>query len=224
VRGLGATATDKMLKSAGLWTRELWYLNSVPSRYVSIGFESEGVPLPQAPDRLTGQVEIPSGWSLQPLPLKDKRKARLMLEREQEFWEEVTDRAWSTGFDPTKLLKEFWTAVSAGSHERYWYAWRQAPTSGIVKKLLGVRTRSRLPSKPFYRVFGQKKERVKRVWARVEEEPTPDESVVPSFGPFDVRPAFGAGTTYSEGGLIYQRAHYRWLMEEEALARFLQWR
>nr|WAK77781.1 MAG: hypothetical protein [Botourmiaviridae sp.] len=221
VRGLGMAATDKMIKSAGLWTRELWYLNSVPSRFVSIGIETEGVPLPQAPDRLTGQVELPPGWSLQPLPL-DKRKARRALEREREFWEEVTDRAWSTGFDPTKCLKEFWTAVSAGSFERCWYRWRQANSSKIVKKLMGVRIRSRLPSKPFYRVSSQTKERVKRVWARVEEESESEWSSEGSWSPPRVRPVFGAGTTYQSDGLIFSRPHYWWLRQEEALARFVQ--
>nr|UUW21023.1 MAG: RNA-dependent RNA polymerase [Sanya botourmia-like virus 7] len=220
VRGLGMKATDKMIKAAGLWTRELWYLNSVPSRYVSIGFETEGVPLPQAPDRLTGQVEIPPGWSLQPLPA-DKGKARQALEKEQEFWEEVTDRAWTTGFDPTKQLREFWTAVSTGSFERCWYRWRQASTNKLVKKLMGVRTRSRLPSKPFYRVFGQVKERVKRVWARDEEETVAPEDDCPQ-GPLLMRPAYDTGSTYLRGELIIQRNLYRWLSEESALARFVQ--
>nr|UUW21028.1 MAG: RNA-dependent RNA polymerase [Sanya botourmia-like virus 10] len=220
VRGLGMTVTDNMLKLAGLWTRELWYVNSVPSRYLAIGYEVEGVPLPQSPSRLTGQVELPPGWSLQPLP-RDKRKARQALEQEREFWEEVTDRAWTSGFDPTKLEKEFWATVSTGSFERSWYRWRQKPTIPIVKKLLRGRYQSRLPSKPLYRVLLQRKERVKRVWARVEEEDEDVDDRRP-FGPLHIVPRAHAGDTYVEDGIIHYRSLYRWLNEEEALARYVQ--
>jgi hypothetical protein len=174
VRGLGMAATDRMLKASGLWLRDVWYVNSVPSRFLSIGVEEEGEPLPLTPERVTGQVDLPSGWKPLPLPI-DKRKAREALLAERDFWEEVTDRAWTSGFDPRKLERQFWLAVSRGGFENQYRAWRDLHKPGavhpLVKKLMGVRVRSRLPSKPLYRVINQdKRKRVKRVWQRVEEE------------------------------------------------------
>jgi hypothetical protein len=125
------------------------------------------------PDRITGQVVVP-GWKPLPLPI-DKRKARAALVDEREFWEEVTDRAWTSGFDPKKLERQFWIDVSCGGFENQYRVWRDLHRPGMIhplaKRLLGVRVRSRLPSKPLYRVIGQqKKKREKRVWQRVDEE------------------------------------------------------
>jgi len=86
---------------------------------------------------------------------------------------------------------------------------------------MGVRIRSRLPSKPFYRICLQKKERVTRVWARVEEEPEPVLEECP-YGPLLMRPSYDAEDFYQDGGLIFSRNRYRWLCEEDALARFVQ--
>jgi hypothetical protein len=170
VRGLGVPASADSLKLAGLWPRELWYVNSVPSRFTAIGCETEGEPLPLAPDRLCGQVEVPANWRLRPLP-HSKSRASQLLEEEEEFWEELRERAWSEGFDPRKKEREFWQAVSRGGFEDRWYEWRRPPANKLVQKLLGARVRSRLKSKPLYRVLAQPRlRREKRVWTRVDEE------------------------------------------------------
>lgn len=106
---------------------------------------------------------------------RDKVKAREALLAERDFWEEVTDRAWTSGFDPRKLESRFWSDVSRGGFENQWHVWRDLHKPGMVHplvvKLMGKRVRSRLPSKPLYRVLNQtKKRRDKRVWQRVEEE------------------------------------------------------
>jgi len=174
VRGLGIPATDRMLKSSGLWTWELWYVNSVPSRYPEIGKEEEGVALPISPSFLTGQVVLPKGWSLLPPP-KNKALHKKALDDERGFWDEVTESAWTSGFNPKKATDQFWSDVAAGGFESGWVQWRDlhkaARLRPIVKKLLGSCYRSRLPSKGLYRVINQdKRKREKRVWQRVDED------------------------------------------------------
>jgi hypothetical protein len=214
-----------MLKASGLWLRDVWYVNSVPSRFLSIGVEEEGEPLPLTPERVTGQVDLPSGWKPLPLPI-DKRKAREALLAERDFWEEVTDRAWTSGFNPKKLERQFWLAVSRGGFENQYRAWRDLHKPGAVhplaKKLMGVRVRSRLPSKPLYRVINQdKRKRVKRVWQRVEEEfeeRTVAERAVELVARKIALPSFSA-LDKSDLLPIYRGV---WVDQELALDRFIQ--
>jgi len=224
-RGLGIAASEWMLKDSGLWRRELWYLNSVPSRYdKSMAYCTEGVPLPPPPDRLSGQVELPRGWKRVEMSDRPQKRARQRAE-EKEFWEEVVDRAWGQCYNPRSVSKRYWEEVDRGSQEHLYHAWAQKNIRvkpfilKLVKKWSGVSgLRSRLRSKPFYMLPLNKGKR-RTVWCRVEEaaEELPDPvirfkemvqkkiALMPSMEtPYR--------TVCSE----------RWLDEEEALTRYLQ--
>lgn len=176
-RGLSIPANEVMLKQSGLWARELWYFNSVPSRYDHRSFETvtEGVPLPFPPDRLVGQVKIPPGWGLEPVSRSPRVRAVQRVE-ERQFWDEVVDLAWGTSYSPREAEKEYWKAVSATSFESSWYRWKTSklPRKGLFKFLIrfcGRTTRSRLKSAKLYRFMAyERKTKRESVWVRRAEE------------------------------------------------------
>lgn len=228
MRGLKIPASDVQLKLSGLWTRELWYVNSVPSRFLAIGYEDEGEPLPLAPDRLTGQLEIPTGWALRELP-RDKRKARMAREEEREFWEELVDKSWETGFNPKTLEKEFWTAVSRGGFEGHWQRSKkrvEVPKDKLFRMLLGKKVRSRMPSKALYRVIRQRKTFVEKVWTRVDElveESGPEITVRRGIDFPEWFFPHSSLTRHLPGRSDPQALSFRrWCEAEDAMARYVQ--
>nr|UUW21018.1 MAG: RNA-dependent RNA polymerase [Sanya botourmia-like virus 1] len=180
-RGLGMWVTEQMLKSSDLWHREVWYMNSVPSRYDE-GFESitEGIPLPQPPDRLEGQVTLPAGWrrgveSQCPLKRAEQRA------RERDFWEEITDLAWGTTYVPKDVERAYWRNVELGSQETNFYNWRtmrfkSSSMAKFVFRFSGSKgPRSRLRSARLFNWLNRPKGQKRRqVWQWVGEESEPE--------------------------------------------------
>ncbi|QJT73673.1 RNA-dependent RNA polymerase [Botrytis cinerea ourmia-like virus 7] len=168
--GLGIPVTVGALKRSGFWHRELWYSNSVPRRLSAIGAPPvEGVELPQAPDRLTGQVELPSGWVLRP---QNKNKKKRLEEKENEklFWEAVVDSSWGREYCPKVLLKEFWSKVVGTGYERDWIRWKS--TRNISTKPLFrafTSPRSVLHSRTLYADLLRARIRQKKVWVQLED-------------------------------------------------------
>jgi len=226
-RGLAMPASDVMLKLSGLWRRELWYVNSVPSRYEKcLSLCTEGVPLPPPPDRLSGQVELPRGWRRQELSQKPSVRARQRA-AEVDFWDEVIESAWGSTYKPRDVDKQYWEDVVAGSHERAYYDWtrkniRCKPfVAKFITRLTKVKgLRSRLRSKPLYVILSQPRSMKRRtVWARVEEE----SECLPD--PAD----YMKETVHRKIALVSaMEAPYwpmcteRWLRGEEALAGYVQ--
>jgi len=196
VRGLGIPASAGMLVKSGLWRRELWYFNSVPARYRA-GFSSccEGEPLPEPPDRLSGQVKIPRGWRRVELS-PDPRERAIQRSGEKLFWEEVVDLAWGSEYKPKSVCKDYWDAVEVGSYELRYHEWTrrslkmdlvpgssQAKYRSIVEKLSGVRGfRSRLRSAPLWKFFSHSTKQRKTVWVYVGvDEEVMDRDLVSDF-------------------------------------------
>jgi len=154
VRGLGILATDKALKSSGLWYRELWYLNSVPAD--RFGRE---LALPQPPTKLEGKVRIPPGWRR-----VSAREARGRLDEETEFFDELLELAWQPGElnSVRDLTQEYFIRVSATGFESQWRRWKK---TSVRRPLYGsLPLKSRLKSKPFYAL--QVDSYRKEVWVR----------------------------------------------------------
>jgi len=185
-RGLGMSVTESMLKSSDLWYRELWYMSSVPARYDhALERVTEGIPLPEAPDRLEGQVKIPSGWRRcvlsQSPPVRAKQRRQ-----ERDFWELVTDASWGSRYSPREVEKEYWQQVKHGSFETQFYNWRTARcpafAKAFIRRMTSVRNsllpskvydgpRSRLSSRALWAWLTRPEEQRRRtVWQWVGEE------------------------------------------------------
>jgi hypothetical protein len=171
----------------------LWYFNSVPVGLVRSRLV-EGELFPTPPDRLTGQVKIPSGWVRQVVSRKPSVRA-FQKAAEQEFWDEVVESAWGTTYEPKCVEKEYWDAVDRASFERSYHEWCERkkwpkkPLFKFAKKLLTCRdtscllhggskdwkcagVRSRLPSRQLYATLSRPEGgRKDHVWVkRVDEE------------------------------------------------------
>jgi hypothetical protein len=228
VRGLGVNATDGMLKTAGLWKRELWYLNSVPDRYECFGSVTEGVPLPPPPDRLAGQVKLPSGWRRQVVSRSPSVRA-IQLATEQEFWDEVTDLAWGTAYSPREVEQQYWADVESGSFESRYTEWRKMDFRSkkpfiqrFVAKITGVKGgRSRLKSRPFWFISGLARQRRTHVWCRVDED-TEEEPGEPLGDHFKEMVQRKIALVRAFETPFVTLCSERWLREEDALARYVQ--
>lgn len=177
VRGLRMMATEKMLKDSGLWLRELWYVNSVPSTGNSLDnfLPEEGLPsLPQAPDRLVGQVILPPSWALRPLP-SHPRERKAALTKEREFWDDVTERSWGSEYRPAEVEQKFWREVSGTGVEHRWREWQhyrrgaRLARRGYLKKIL-QKPRSFLRRKTLFNLLRKVEKKTTRVWCPVGEE------------------------------------------------------
>jgi len=180
-RGLGMWVTEAMLKSSDLWHRELWYMNSVPSRW-DRGSITEGVPLPLPPDRLEGQVKIPAGWRRVELSQSPRERALQRL-NEREFWEQITDLSWGSVYSPKDVERAYWRDIEMGSQENRFYDWRTAKTfqpsgtkgqwyTNFALRISGVKgPRSRLRSRCLFAWLNSEKPKKRSpVWVRVDEE------------------------------------------------------
>nr|UYL95431.1 MAG: RNA-dependent RNA polymerase [Zhangzhou Botou tick virus 3] len=136
-RGLGMWVTEQMLKQSDLWHRELWYLTSVPSRYDD-GFDcpTEGIPLPNPPDRLEGQVKLPAGWRRCVLSSDPKVRASQRAQ-ERDFWDQITDLAWGSTYSPKDVERKYWREVEFGSQETNFFNWRTMRFSNATGGMVG---------------------------------------------------------------------------------------
>lgn len=229
VRGLRMAVTEGMLKASGLWLRELWFVNSVPDRWedhygLSWTAPEEALPpLPQAPDRLVGQVKLPPNWFLKPLPRKP-RERKEVLTKEREFWEEVTDLSWGSKYRPRDVEQEFWRETERTGVECYWRQW-QRPVQTRAYRALARRLdlkgpRSALNRGKLYAILRRRVQSEKKVWVLREEEEHPEEAwplwfECPSNWGLDrVRPA--------DELTVRKFPVRRWLGFEASAARFLQ--
>jgi hypothetical protein len=180
-RGLGMWVTEPMLKMSDLWHRELWYMNSVPSRYDK-GFSSvtEGVPLPLPPDRLEGQVKLPTGWRRVELSQCPRKRAKQRAD-EREFWDEITDLSWGSTYSPKDVERSYWKQVELGSQETNFFEWRVSRIlnkkfASFVLRLSGVSgAKSRLKSRPLWAWLSRNyPKKMVPVWVRVDEESEPE--------------------------------------------------
>ncbi|QGY72566.1 RNA dependent RNA polymerase [Plasmopara viticola lesion associated ourmia-like virus 36] len=222
VAGLRCFVTDAMLKSAGLWTRELWYSNSVPRRFRAVGFvPEEGLRCPVAPDRLLGQSVLPSGWKLQPIS-KDKRKAAAEREAERPFWDELVENSWGNVYTPRVLERAFWKSLSDTGYERQWVNWRCVKRD--PKPIFGsVDLRSRMPSRTLYGDLFRRSYALEKVWKFVGVGEEEDEWEYQywaedlSFGPTLELSAYSSPET------VRRRAGYeRWCSRELLADHFIQ--
>ncbi|QJT73674.1 RNA-dependent RNA polymerase [Botrytis cinerea ourmia-like virus 8] len=169
--GLGIPVSWKVLSMSGFLNRELWYSNSIPRKVTAVGGTPvEGIELPQAPDRLTGQVECPTGWALRP-QAATKKERRKEKEEEKLFWESLIDNSWGKEYTPKVLLKKFWNEVIGTGYEREWIRWKSTRNIARTKPLFRSfdKPRSRLPSSTLRCDLSRGHVRVRKVWKRVVE-------------------------------------------------------
>lgn len=226
-RGLGMVVTEPMLKMSDLWHRELWYMNSVPSRYDD-GLEiiTEGVPLPQPPDRLEGQVKLPLGWRRGVLSQCPRKRAEQRL-NERDFWDEITDLAWGSSYEPKNVERAYWRNVELGSQETNFFNWRTArfKSSSMAKfvfRFSGCKgPRSRLKSTSLYNWLSRPKvQRKCQVWQKVDEESEPElDDVAARFSAL-VNEKIALVKTMET--VYFPKCSERWLKSELAADLFVQ--
>jgi hypothetical protein len=247
VRGLGVVVSDGMLKAAGLWRRELWYLNSVPATFPR-GFAEvrEGVPLPQPPDRLSGQVKLPEGWTRQELSPDPSVRARQRA-TEQEFWDELIERTWGSSFSPRDVTKQYWIDLVSGSYEDQYHDWcnlhkkKVKPfiskfmrflASSACRSCIGPSKahncrsnekgglRSRLKSKPFWSEIARDRPSRKLVWVKTVVEEACDMPPAPDYMKEMVQRKIAI--VRAAENPFWPKCSERWLDVEEAAERYVQ--
>nr|WAK77892.1 MAG: hypothetical protein [Botourmiaviridae sp.] len=226
LRGLGVGATHRMLQDSGFWRRELWYLNSVPARYKKNFTALEGVPLPLPPDRLQGQVKLPSGWRRVDVSSVPSERA-LQRASERDFWDSVTELAWGSSYSPRSVSKQYWSELESSGFERQYHHWTQLDSRrkpGLFKMLgtFGLKGgKSRLRSKPLWRQLSLPIVRRKEtVWVRGEDE---EQEQMPSPADYMKEMVQRKIVLVRSFETPYRtRCSERWLREEELLTGYVQ--
>lgn len=181
-RGLGINATDRQIKGAGLWCRELFYFNHAVVFQPTLGQTAEA-PLPEPPSSKFRWTKIPPGWKRKEV----KRLTRADKLREEQFFSELVDNTWDHPplvLNTKEAERDYWDSLAVGGFESDWNKYRtnSRPKLKIfssrfskvlcnLTKVNDLRDRTRLRSAPFYNYLQKKKKFTWVFETEVAEEP-----------------------------------------------------
>jgi hypothetical protein len=179
-RGLGIGVSIEALKVAGLWKRECWFFDSIPScqdvlpespsrlKWSSIPPGWKRVPATSC--RFTGTVEFrgsTEGWEELPFPPKlcERRRAPASVAvLQQTFWAEVAARTWSEQPTRGQLLETYKRNVLGSGWEYAWRDWKKPVPKGLRRLFASRRRVDRTAAEAW---VPSKREAL--VWAPLEE-------------------------------------------------------
>lgn len=126
IRGLGIPASIEGLHRAGLWRRECWYAETLPTE----------LPLPSDPCRLKW-CKPPSDWHRVPVARPKRSDRRRHKELELAFNRELVSRSWFDTAPPKgEQLEEYLRQCTMTGHEvhyRDWLRLRRVAGKGLYR-------------------------------------------------------------------------------------------